>query len=152
MTLPATATTDMNYLKIIFYGVTCLITAVSVSMCRSARHDADTLRGDLSRANAEANDVRAALAAAQAENAALRDLTRRANEATLRAVNVAEEALGKHEERQQSIETASPDWLMCELPDSVRDAFAGYTASEDNSAAVSTSETLHETTGLRDKD
>ena len=90
---------------------------------------------DIQAARAETSEARAALAAAQAENATLREYSMRSHAAILRATVAIQEALGKHEERRQSIDNSSPDWLMCELPDGVRDAFACYTDGDTSATA-----------------
>jgi predicted nucleic acid-binding Zn-ribbon protein len=63
-----------------------------------------------------------------AENERLRETIVRANEAVERALTLILEAQDKHEKRIETIESdpAASDWLACELPDSVREAFADY--------------------------
>lgn len=118
-------------IAIVIYSLVCLGLGMIAVEC-SARK----ARRDIQAAQAETSAAREALAAAQAENATLREYSMRSHDAVLRATVAIQEALGKHEERRQSIDTASPDWLMCELPGGVRDAFAGYTAGGDISATA----------------
>lgn len=134
-------------IAIVIYSLACL--GLSLIIVECSGRDAQR---DIQAAQAETSEARAALAAARAENATLREYSRRSDEAVLRATAAIQEALGKHEERRQGIDNSSPDWLMCELPGGVRDAFAGYTACGDHSAPVGASNAVRETHGLRDGD
>lgn len=131
-------------IAIVLYSLVCL--GLSLIIVECSGRDAQR---DIRAAQAETSAAREALAAAQAENATLREYTRRSDEAVLRATATIQEALGKHDERRQSIDTSSPDWLMCELPGGVRDAFSGYAACGGNSTTVSASDAVRETKGIR---
>lgn len=139
MTVP-----EKQTIAIVIYSLVCLGLSLIIVEC-SVR---DAQR-DIQAARAETSEARAELAAAQAENATLREYTRRSDEAVLRATAAIREALGKHEEIRQSIDNSSPDWLMCELPGGVRDAFADYAACGGNSATVSASDAVREAKGIR---
>ena len=139
--------TVKQVIAIVIYSLVCL--GLSLIIVECSGRDAQR---DIQAAQAETSEARAALAAAQAENAMLREYTLRSDEAVLRATAAIQEALGKHEERRQSIDKSSPDWLMCELPGGVRDAFAGYSASGGNSAPVGASDAVREAQGIRDGD
>lgn len=134
-------------IAIVIYSLVCLVTSLIIVECsgRDAQRDIQAARDKTS-------EAQAALAAAQAENATLREYTRRSDAAVLRATAAIQEALGKHEEIRQSIDKSSPDWLMCELPGGVRDAFADYAACGGNSAAVGASDAVRETEVLRTGD
>lgn len=134
-------------IAIVIYSLVCLVPSLIIVECsgRDAQRDIQAARD-------KASEAQAALAAAQAENATLREYTRRSDEAVLRATAAIQEALGKHEEIRQSIDKSSPDWLMCELPGGVRDAFADYAACGGNSAAVGASDAVRETEVLRTGD
>lgn len=131
-------------IAIVIYSLVCL--GLSLIIVECSGRDA---KRDIQAAQAETSEARAALAAARAENATLREYTRRSDEAVLRATAAIQEALGKHDKRRQGIDNSSPDWLMCELPSGVRDAFADYAACGGNNAAVGASDTVRETDGLR---
>lgn len=75
-------------------------------------------------ARGEAEDLRARLSAVEAENATHREILARAYDAINRASVAVEEAAMEHVERIEKIDHADSDWLMCPLPDGVRDAFA----------------------------
>lgn len=139
MTVP-----EKQTIAIVIYSIACLGLSFVIVEC-SGRN----AQRDIQAARAETSEARAELAAAQAENATLREYTRRSDEAVLRATAAIQEALGKHEERRQSIDNSSPDWLMCELPGGVRDAFSGYAACGGNSATVSASDAVREANGIR---
>lgn len=134
-------------IAIAIYSLVCL--GLSLIIVECSGRDAQR---DIQAAQAETSAAREALAAAQAENATLREYTRRSDEAVLRATAAIQEALGKHEERRKSIDNSSPDWLMCELPGGVRDSFADYAACGGNRAAVGASGALREASGLRNGD
>lgn len=74
-------------------------------------------------ARSEAEDLRARLSAVEAENAAQREILARAYEVINRASEAVEEAATEHVERTEKIDHADSNWLMCPLPDGVRDAF-----------------------------
>ena len=141
MTVP-----EKQTIAIVIYSLVCLGLSLIIVEC-SVR---DAQR-DIQAARAETSEARAELAAAQAENATLREYTRRSDEAVLQATAAIQEALGKHEEIRQSIDNSSPDWLMCELPCGVRDAFAGYTDG-DTSATAGASNAVRTSHGKRVQD
>lgn len=138
--------TAKQAVAIVCYSLVCLGMSLIIAECsgRKAQRDIQAARSD-------ASEARAALAAAQAENATLREYSMRSHEAVLRATVAIQEALGKHEERRQSIDNSSPDWLMCELPCGVRDAFAGYT-DEDTSATAGAPDAVRTSQGKRVQD
>lgn len=142
MTVP-----EKQTIAIVIYSLVCLGLSLVIAEC-SGRN----AQRDIQEAQDKASEAQAALAAALAENATLREYTRRSDEAVLRATKAIQEALGKRDERRQSIDNSSPDWLMCELPSGVRDAFADYAACGGNNAAVGASDTVRETDGLRTGD
>lgn len=122
--------TAKQAIVIVIYSLASLGLSMIIAEC--SRRDAQR---DIQEARAETSEARAALAAAQAENATLRDYSMRSHDAVLRATAAVQEALGKHEEMRQSIDNSSPDWLMCELPGGVRDAFACYTDGDTSAPA-----------------
>lgn len=136
--------TVKHSIAIAIYSLVCLGLSLIIVEC-SGRN----AQRDIQAALAETSAAREALAAARAENATLREYSRRSDEAVLRATAAIQEALGKHEERRQGIDNSSPDWLMCELPGGVRDAFADYAACGGNNAAVGASDAVRETDGIR---
>ena len=122
--------TAKQAIAIVIYGLVCL--GLSLIIVECSRQDAQR---NIQAAQAETSAAREALAAAQAENATLREYSTRSHEAVLRATAAIQEVLGKYDERRQSIDTADPDWLVCALPDGVRDAFACYTDGDTSAAA-----------------
>lgn len=60
------------------------------------------------------------------ENKRLREMMTKANEALEKMVQKAEETKDELDERNDKIDNANPDWLLCPLPDEVRDAFRSY--------------------------
>lgn len=139
MTVP-----EKQTIAIVLYSLACIGLSLIIVEC-SGRN----AQRDIQAAQDKAEEAQEALAIALAENATLREYTRRSDEAVLRATAAIQEALGKHEEIRKSIDNSSPDWLMCELPGGVRDAFADYAAHGGNSAAVGASDAVRETDGLR---
>ena len=139
MTIP-----EKHTIAIVIYSLACLVLSMIIVEC-SGR---DAQR-DIQAAQDKAEEAQEALAVALAENATLREYTRRSDEAVLRATDAIREALGKHEEIRKSIDNSSPDWLMCELPGGVRDAFSGYAACGGNSATVGASDAVREAKGIR---
>ena len=138
---------EKQTIAIVIYSIACLGLSFVIAEC-SGRN----AQRDIQAAQAETSAAREALAAAQAENATLREYTRKSDEAVRRATAAIQEALDEHEERRQGIDNSSHDWLMCELPGGVRDAFADYAACGGNRAAVGASGSLREAFGLLDGD
>lgn len=134
-------------IAIAIYSLVCL--GLSLIIVECSGRDAQR---DIQAAKSETIEAQEALAVALAENATLREYTRRSDEAIKLATAAIQEALGKHEERRKSIDNSSPDWLMCELPGGVRDSFADYAACGGNRAAVGASGALREASGLRNGD
>lgn len=85
---------------------------------------------EVNKARIEAETAKVAFETVNGENEKLREMMLKANEAVSRVLNIIEESQVKHEERIQTIENdpAAADWLVCDLPDSVRDAFRDYCA------------------------
>ena len=135
---------EKQTIAIVIYSLVCLGLSFVIVEC-SGRN----ARRDIQAAQDKASEAQAALAAALAENATLREYTRRSDEAVLRATKAIQEALGKRDERRQSIDNSSHDWLMCELPGGVRDAFADYAAGGGNSASVGASDAVREANDIR---
>lgn len=138
---------EKQTIAIVIYSLACLGLSLVIAEC-SGRN----AQRDIQAAQAEASEAQAALAAALAENATLREYSRKSDEAVRRATAAIQEALDKHEERRQSIDNSGHDWLMCELPGGVRDAFADYAACGGNRASAGASGSLREARGLRDRD
>lgn len=139
MTVP-----EKQTIAIVLYSLACIGLSLIIVEC-SGRN----AQRDIQAAQDKASEAQAALAVALSENATLREYTRRSDEAVLQATAAIREALGKHEGRRQSIDNSSSDWLMCELPGGVRDAFSGYAACGGNSATVSASDAVREAEGIR---
>ena len=135
---------EKQTIAIVIYSLVCLGLSLVIAEC-SGRN----AQRDIQAAQDKASEAQAALAAALAENATLREYTRRSDDAVQRATKAIQEALGKRDERRQSIDNSSHDWLMCELPGGVRDAFAAYAASGGNSASVGASDAVREANDIR---
>lgn len=71
----------------------------------------------------EAESLRVQLQDAEAENARMREILARAYDTVSRANAALEKAANEHVERIEKIDSVDPDWLMCPLPDGVREAF-----------------------------
>ena len=121
---------EKQTIAIVIYSLVCL--GLSMIIVECSGRDAQR---DIQAARSENATLREALAAAQAENATLREYSMRSHDAILRATVAIQEALGKHDERRQSIDTSDPDWLVCALPDGVRDAFACHTDGDTSATA-----------------
>ena len=135
---------EKQTIAVILYSFACLGLSFIIVEC-SGRN----AQRDIQAAQAETSEAQAALAAALAENATLREYSRKSDEAVRRATAAIQEALGKHEGRRQSIDNSSNDWLMCELPGGVRDAFADYASCGGNRATVGASDAVREAKGIR---
>lgn len=139
--------TTRQAIAVIIYSLFCFFLSLVVVEC-SGRE----ARRDIQAAREETHEARAELAAVKAENNVLREYTQRANEAVLRATRAVEEALSKHDERRQSIDNSNTGWLMCELPDGVRNAFADYNKNGDSNTAVCASASMHKAEGIQPED
>lgn len=74
-------------------------------------------------ARSEAETLRVQLQDAEYENARMREILARAYDTVSRANAALEKAANEHVERIEKIDSVDPDWLMCPLPDGVREAF-----------------------------
>lgn len=109
----------MNGMQIItLASIFVALATAGASSCsiKQAREAAEIARG-------EVEDLRARLSAVEAENAAQREILASAYDAINRASLAVEEAETEHAKRIEKIDHADGDWLMCPLPDGVRDAF-----------------------------
>lgn len=109
----------MTPARIIIVILSTLTLAVAgVSSCQTKRaQEAAKL------ARSEAETLQARVEAVERENREIREIMARANEAITRANLAVQEAASSHVERIEKIETVDPDWLMCPLPDGVREVF-----------------------------
>lgn len=107
----------------IAYGILCFVVSLLFVQCSSER-----AQKDIQKAVGRAEAAEATVTTLNAENERLRETIVRANDAVERALTLILEAQDKHNERMEKIESdpAAADWLSCDLPDSVREAFADY--------------------------
>lgn len=91
-------------------------TGVSSCQVKHAQNDANFARS-------EAERLQVMVETLEAENAKMREILARANEAIARANLAVKEAAAGHVERIEKIENVDPDWIMCPLPDELRDMF-----------------------------
>lgn len=105
-----------------------LYSAMCITFIQRAERRASEL---VNEANEEVEKVKDSLAASETENEKLREVIKRASDAVDKAVQLAEEATKSHEERVEIVEMdpEGGDWLTCELPAGVRDAFKDYCAN-----------------------
>lgn len=99
-------------------AIVIALASAGASSCKvkQAQEAAKTARG-------ETEALRARLEAVESENAAQREILARAYEAVNRASEAVGEAAKSHAERIETIDSADSDWLVCPLPDGVRNAF-----------------------------
>lgn len=89
-------------------------------------------------ARKDAQEARSELAAVRAESAAQREIIAKSYEA-IQTVSERLKAAGDgHAARLQKIDSTDSDWLLCALPDSLRDAFNG----DQNRAADTAGDTI----------
>ena len=89
-------------------------------------------------ARKDAQEARSELAAVRAESAAQREIIAKSYEA-IQTVSERLKAAGDgHAARLQKIDSTDSDWLLCALPDSLRDAFYG----DQNRAADTAGDTI----------
>lgn len=113
---------------LIVYAVICFCATLAFVQCseKQAQERVD-------KASMDAEAIRCELKLVREENEKLREIILRANEAVNKAISLMTEAKQKHEQRIEIIESdpESIDWLTCDLPASVRDAFKDYCSDED---------------------
>jgi hypothetical protein len=112
-----------KYIGIVAYGVLCFCISLLFVQCSNEKAQQD-IREAVGRAEAAETTVNTL----NAENERLRETIARANDAVERALTLILEAQDSHEKRIETIENDpdAADWLTCELPDGVREAFADY--------------------------
>lgn len=112
-----------KYIGIVAYGILCFCLSLLFVQCSSekAQKDIQEAVGRAEAAEATANTLKD-------ENTRLRETIARANDAVERALTLILEAQDNHEKRIETIESDpdAADWLTCELPDGVREAFSDY--------------------------
>lgn len=96
--------------------VLSVLTLASVGVSSCLIQQAKIARG-------EAETMRSRVEALEHENAEIREILARAYDAVNRARDAVEEAATGHVERIEKIDHVDNDWLVCPLPDGVRDAF-----------------------------
>lgn len=83
-------------------------------------------QSEIEKLQTECAELKEALAESERENTHLRDMMELANKALETAVEKLEQGKHEYDERNQQIDNADNDWLMCPLPDDVRDSFSDY--------------------------
>lgn len=112
-----------KWLACISYGILCFFVSLLFVQC-----SAEKAQKDIQKAVGRAEAAEATVNTLNAENERLRETIIRANDAVERALTLILEAQDKHEKRIETIESDpdAVDWLTCDVPDSVREAFADY--------------------------
>lgn len=112
-----------KYIGIAAYGVLCFVFSLLFVQCSSEKS-----QKDVQEAVGRAEAAEATVIVLRDENERLRDTMARANNAVERALSLIIDAQEKHNDRIDSIEhdPAAVDWLTCDIPDSVREAFQDY--------------------------
>lgn len=107
----------------IAYGILCFVVSLLFVQCSSEK-----AQKEVQDATVRAEKAEATVYTLKDENARLRETMTRANDAVERALTLILEAQDSHEERMEKIESDpdAADWLTCDIPDSVREAFADY--------------------------
>lgn len=100
--------------------VVLFILSARVSSCRTKQAQSEAKLAQI-----EAENLKASLNEAEAENARLREILAKTYEALERADKAIEEASWDHEKRLDEIGNVDSDWLLCPLPEGVRSAFCG---------------------------
>lgn len=112
--------TKTDVTAIVLICVILVIMSARVSSCRTKQ-----AQNEARLAQIEAENLKASLNEAEAENARLREILVKTYEALERADKAIEEASKDHEKRLDEIGGVDGDWLLCPLPDGVRSAFCG---------------------------
>lgn len=112
-----------KYMLLFVYGAAWFAISVAFTQC-SVERAQQRVQDAVGRAEA----AEATVYMLKEENARLRETMARANDAVERALNLVLEAQDRHEQRIETIESDpnAADWLACELPAGVREAFADY--------------------------
>lgn len=112
-----------KWLACISYGILCFVVSLLFVQCSTEK-----AQQDIQKAVGRAEAAEATVNTLKDENTRLRETIARANDAVERALTLILEAQDKHDKRIETIETdpAAADWLTCDLPDGVREAFADY--------------------------
>lgn len=108
--------TPARIIIVILSMITLAVAGVSSCQTKRAQEAAKLARS-------EAETLQSRVEALEVENREIREILARANEAIGRANLAVQEAAAGHVERIEKIETVDPDWLMCPLPDELRDMF-----------------------------
>lgn len=112
--------TKTEITSIVLICVVFVILLARVSSCQTKQ-----AQNEAKLAQIEAENLKASLNEAEAENARLREILAKTYEALERADKAIEEASRDHEKRLDEIGSVDGSWLQCPLPDGVRSAFCG---------------------------
>lgn len=110
--------TEITAIVLICVVFVILLARVSSCQMKQAQNEARL-------AQIEAENLKASLNEAEAENARLREILAKTYEALERADKAIKEASKDHEKRLDEIGGVDGDWLLCPLPNGVRSAFCG---------------------------
>lgn len=112
----------------IFIILLIIIGLAIVSVVQSCK--VSTLKKEVDTYKKRAEMLNDSLDIATDENNRLRDMMARANDALEKMVKEVEAAKDDYDRRNEKIYDADIDWLMCPLPDEVREAFGEYCYSD----------------------
>lgn len=115
--------TIKGIIGLVVYGIICFVASIVFARCSE-----QSAQKQIQEALVRAEAAEATAEILKQENTQLKDTMIRANDAVERALSLILEAQDKHEERIDIVEhdPDSADWLQCDLPDGVREAFADY--------------------------
>lgn len=108
----------------IFIILLVIISLAFVSVIQSCK--VNKLKKEVDSYKAKTELLNDSLDVVISENKRLRDMMMRANTALEKMVEKEEKAKDVYDERNEKIDDADTDWLMCPLPDDVREAFGTY--------------------------
>ena len=110
-----------------YFWIVAGVIALILSIVFTVQHiRIKSANAEIEKLQSKCAELEEALAESEQENIHLRDMMELANKALETAVEKLEKGKHEYDERNQQIDNADDDWLMCPLPDDVRNAFADY--------------------------
>lgn len=106
----------MNEVTKVLVVMLCVLSILLVGTCKIEAYKRAKLEDEVQRNHAEIDLL-------ENDNRTLQTAIQRSNDALLKAGEAVERAINANDKRTEILDNVDVDWLLCPLPDGVREAF-----------------------------
>lgn len=106
----------LNEVTKVLVVMLCVLSILLVGTCKIEAYKRSKLEDEVQRNHAEIDRL-------ENDNRTLQTAIQRSNDALLKAGEAVERAINANDKRTEILDDVNVDWLLCPLPDGVREAF-----------------------------